>query len=114
MSINLLSFVIVLILFFSVIEAVRRGILETKYSLLWIFTCIIMGILSISERFINWLGQLIGVFYPPSLLFLFGLIFAILLIFDLTRRVSKLNKELTNLTQEHAILMKEVEGKSSL
>lgn len=111
MSINLLSFFIVLVLFFAVIEAVRRGILETKYSLLWIFTCVVMAFLSIFESFINWLGDVIGVFYPPSLLFLFGLIFAILLIFDLTRRVSKLNRDLTNLTQEHAILKKMMEEK---
>jgi hypothetical protein len=111
MSITLVSFGIVLILLLTVIEAVRRGALETKYSLLWIFMCVSMAILSLSEGFINQLGEWMGVFYPPSLLFLFGLLFAFLLIFDLTRRVSKLNKELTHLAQEYAILRKQLEEK---
>ncbi|EMR06624.1 hypothetical protein C772_01519 [Bhargavaea cecembensis DSE10] len=111
MDISILSFVLVVVLFIVVIEAVRRGILETKYSLLWILTCLFMGFFSINETFINRLGEWLGVFYPPSLLFLFGLLFVFVLIFDLTRRISKLNKALTNLTQEHAILKKKLEEK---
>lgn len=111
MNINVLSFIIVLFLFLMIIESVRRGILETKYSLLWIVTCVVMGFLTLNEKFLNTLSDYIGVFYAPSLLFLFGLLFSILLIFDLTRRVSKLNKELTVLTQEQAILKKKLEEK---
>lgn len=111
MDISILSFLLVTTLFIVVIEAVRRGILETKYSLLWILTCLFMGFFSINEAFINRLGEWLGVFYPPSLLFLFGMLFIFVLIFDLTRRISKLNKALTNLTQEHAILKKKLEEK---
>lgn len=113
MDITHFSFLLVLILFLIVIESVRRGILETKYSLLWIAVCLFMGFFSINERFINKLGEFLGVFYPPSLLFLFGLLFVILLVFDLTRRISKLSKSLTNLTQEYAILKKKLEEKES-
>jgi hypothetical protein len=109
MDISLLSFIIVVLLFVLVIESVRRGVLETKYSLLWIITCLFMGILSSNTFFINKIANYVHVLYPPSLLFLFGLLFAILLIFDLTRRVSKLNKELTHLAQEHAILKEKLE-----
>lgn len=111
MNISLLSFLIVLFLFFIIIESVRRGILETKYSILWIVTCVAMGFLTLNVNFINKLSDYIGIFYAPSLLFLFGLLFSLLLIFDLTRRVSKLNKELTTLTQEQAILKKKLEEK---
>lgn len=111
MGINLLSFLIVLTLFFIIIESVRRGILETKYSLLWIFTCVVMGFLIINENMLNKLSDFIGVYYAPSLLFLMGLLFSFLLIFDLTRRISKLNRELTTLTQEHAIMAKKLEEK---
>ncbi|WP_040227716.1 DUF2304 domain-containing protein [Bhargavaea cecembensis] len=111
MDISIFSFILVIILFLIVIESVRRGILETKYSLLWIITCLFMGFFSISETFINRLGKLLGVFYPPSLLFLFGLLFVIILVFDLTRRISKLNKAMVNLTQEYSILKKKLEEK---
>ncbi|SEJ62988.1 hypothetical protein SAMN04488127_2345 [Bhargavaea ginsengi] len=113
MEVTYFSFILVVILFIVVIESVRRGILETKYSLLWIIVCLFMGFFSISERFINKLGEFLGVFYPPSLLFLFGLLFIIVLVFDLTRRISKLNKALTNLTQEYAIMKKKFEEKDT-
>ncbi|MGD6875872.1 DUF2304 domain-containing protein [Bacillus infantis] len=109
MKISLLSLLLVIVLFITVVESVRRGVLETKYSLLWIITCLFLGILSSNESIINKLAEYVDVYYPPSLLFLFGLLFAIMLIFDLTRRVSKLNKELTNLTQEHTILKQKIE-----
>jgi hypothetical protein len=111
MDVSLLSFLLVVTLFLVVVESVRRGILETKYSLLWIIVCLFMAFFSISETFINKLGEFLGVFYPPSLLFLFGLLFVIVLVFDLTRRISKLNKALRNLTQEYAILKKKIEEK---
>ncbi|MBM7649329.1 hypothetical protein JOC78_002282 [Bacillus ectoiniformans] len=114
MKITLLSFIIVVLLFLLVIESVRRGVLETKYSLLWVITCLFMAILSLNEGIINKLADFAGVYYPPSLLFLFGLLFAILLIFDLTRRVSKLSKELASLVQEHAILKEKLEKKDQL
>lgn len=112
MKISLLSFVLVLLLFLLVIESVRRGVLEAKYSLLWIITCIFLGILSSNELIINKLAEYVDVYYPPSLLFMFGLLFAILLIFDLTRRVSKLSRQITELTQEHSILKEKMEKRN--
>ncbi|WP_349408675.1 DUF2304 domain-containing protein [Pseudalkalibacillus sp. SCS-8] len=104
MNITILSFAIVIIFLFVVIESVRRGILETKYSLLWILTCIIMAILSIGTTLLNSLAELLGIFYAPSLLFLFGLLFSLIIIFDLTRRVSQLNHKLVTLTQDFTLL----------
>jgi hypothetical protein len=99
-----LSLLLVIFIFIVVIESVRRGILETKYSIVWIIVCLGMGILSSNSFFITKLADLLNVFYAPSLLFLFGLLFAIFMIFDLTRRISKLNNQVVNLTQEYTIL----------
>lgn len=111
MKITWISFFLVICLFILVFESVRRGILETKYSILWMITCFILAILSLNEGLINKLGFLVNVYYPPSLLFLLGLFFSLLLIFDLTRRVSKLNKELINLTQEYTIMKEKISEK---
>lgn len=104
MSVHLVSFFIVFTLFLAVVESVRRGILETKYSLLWIFTCIVLGILSLSDNILETMANFIGVEYAPSLLFLFGLLCTLILIFDLTRRISSLNNKVIILTQEFALL----------
>lgn len=107
MSITLVSFIIVGIFFIIVIESVRRGILETKYSILWIITCIFLGILSLSENLLEFLADFAGIAYAPSLLFLFGLLCTLIMIFDLTRRISSLSNKMIVLTQEYALLKEE-------
>ncbi|MGG4178503.1 DUF2304 domain-containing protein [Virgibacillus pantothenticus] len=104
MDITIFSFIIVCVFFVIVIEAVRRGIFETKDSLIWIFTCIVLGVLSLSPGLLNFLAKFLGIVYAPSLLFLFGLLCTIIMIFDLTKRISKLNNKVILLTQELSLL----------
>ncbi|MBC6971713.1 DUF2304 domain-containing protein [Bacillus sp. Xin] len=104
MSIVTFSFIFILLMFLIIINSIRKGALETKYSILWIFVCVSMAILSSTDRIINWIGQLLHVEYPPSILFLFGLLFCFILIFDLTRKLSKQHHQLVTLTQEYALL----------
>ncbi|HEF1856136.1 TPA: DUF2304 domain-containing protein [Bacillus cereus] len=101
MPIITFSFIFILLLFLLIINSIRRGALETKYAILWIFVCVAMAILSSTEKIINWIGQLLHVEYPPSVLFLFGLLFCFILIFDLTRKISKLHHQLVTLTQDY-------------
>ncbi|GAQ16869.1 cytochrome b subunit of the bc complex [Oceanobacillus picturae] len=109
MDITWMSFIIIVLFFIIVMESVRRGILETRDSLIWIFTCMVLGVLSLSRDLLAYLANLLGIAYAPSLLFLFGLISTIIMIFDLTRRISKLNNKVTVLTQEFALLKEEQE-----
>ncbi|CDO04994.1 hypothetical protein BN988_03575 [Oceanobacillus picturae] len=109
MDITWMSFIIIVLFFIIVMESVRRGILETRDSLIWIFTCMVLGVLSLSRDLLAYLADILGIAYAPSLLFLFGLISTIIMIFDLTRRISKLNNKVTVLTQEFALLKEEQE-----
>jgi hypothetical protein len=109
MDITWMSFIIIVLFFIIVMESVRRGILETRDSLIWIFTCMVLGVLSLSRDLLAYLANILGIAYAPSLLFLFGLISTIIMIFDLTRRISKLNNKVTVLTQEFALLKEEQE-----
>ncbi|AVR00516.1 hypothetical protein OBCHQ24_16385 [Oceanobacillus iheyensis] len=109
MDITWMSFFIIVLFFVIVMESVRRGILETRDSLIWIFTCMVLGVLSLSRDLLAYLADILGIAYAPSLLFLFGLISTIIMIFDLTRRISKLNNKVTVLTQEFALLKEEQE-----
>ncbi|EMA6343372.1 DUF2304 domain-containing protein [Bacillus cytotoxicus] len=111
MPIVTFSFIFILLLFFLIINSIRQGTLETKYSILWIFVCISMAILSSTDKIINWIGQLLKVEYPPSVLFLFGLLFCFVLIFDLTRKISKFHHQLVTLTQDYALLKQQLEHK---
>ncbi|HDR7606674.1 DUF2304 domain-containing protein [Bacillus mycoides] len=105
------SFIFILLLFFLIINSIRRGALETKYSILWIFVCISMAFLSSTDKIIKWIGKLLKVDYPPSVLFLFGLLFCFILIFDLTRKISNLHHQLVTLTQSYALLKQKLKVK---
>ncbi|CDQ38361.1 DUF2304 domain-containing protein [Virgibacillus salexigens] len=113
MNINLFSFFIVCLFFVIVIESVRRGILETKDALIWLFLSVILGILSLSRGLLELIADWLGIVYAPSLLFLFGLLSTIIMIFDLTRRISKLNQKVIHLTQEFALLKEQQRNSSS-
>jgi hypothetical protein len=104
MTINIVSFIIVLILIITVFQSIRTGKLDTKYSILWVVTCLVIGFLSLNEQLINYLGKLLNVDYPPSILFLFGLLFIILILFDLTKRISQLNHNVIIISQKLALM----------
>lgn len=87
-----------------VIELVRKNRLQERYSLLWILMSILLIILSSTPIFINSLARWLDIKNPPSLLFLFGLVFLIIYSLNTTINVSRQSEKITRLTQEVALL----------
>lgn len=92
-----------LLFIFFVIELVRRGSLREQYSLLWLGVGIIMLIFSVSRRFLQVVAHWFGVYYAPSILFLFAVIGAFALLLHVTMVISKLTDRVIRLTQELGI-----------
>ncbi|MBX5436617.1 MAG: DUF2304 domain-containing protein [Alicyclobacillaceae bacterium] len=88
---------------FFVIELVRRGALREQYSLLWLGVGLVMLVFSASSRLLQWVAHAFGVYYAPSLLFLFGLICAFVLLLHVTVVISRLTDRVIRLTQELGI-----------
>jgi hypothetical protein len=109
MTVVYVSLGIVLLFLLIVIESVRRGSLETKYSILWIITCVVLGVLSAGKPLLDFIADILNVYYAPSVLFLFGLLFSLIMLFDMTRKISQLNHKLVMLTQEYTLLKKRYE-----
>jgi hypothetical protein len=53
-----------------IVELIRRGQLKERYALLWLFAGIILLIFSLSRGLLEYVAALVGIYYPPSLLFL--------------------------------------------
>jgi hypothetical protein len=87
-----------------VVELVRQKRLAEGYSLVWLLTAVVLLGLSLSRESLNTLSALIGIFYPPSALFVvaFGFVLFILLNFSLL--VSRLSQQSRELAQQVAIL----------
>lgn len=111
MDIVWISFIIIIVMFLSTVEAIRQNILDARASILWLFVLSIIAFLCLNRSLIEWLALKLDVSYAPSILFLFGLLFVLIMLFDLTRRMSKLSFQLIRLTQEHALLKTKLSSK---
>lgn len=100
-------FSIIFILF--VINLVKKDKLDEKYSILWIFFSVIVLIVAIFPNIITWFAKKFNVYYPPSLMLLFGIMILGAYIIHITVVITKQNKMIVKLTQEIGILKEEIE-----
>lgn len=87
-----------------VLELVRRKRLKEEYSLLWLLTSIALLILSFWRSLLDVLARLVGIFYPPTALFVVGFGFVLLILLHFSTVISKLSTENKELAQRLAIL----------
>lgn len=92
------------LLLLLIIELVRRRRLKEEYSLLWVAIALVILILAASTGPLHWLTSAIGAFSESSALYFFGLLLAILLLLHFSVRISVLERRLTALIQEIALL----------
>ncbi len=91
-----------------VIVQIRNRKLDLKYSLTWF--CLILGllILTIFPQILTFFSDLIGFGSQMNLLFVSGFLLALVIIYTLTRAVSKLMDQVRTLTQKVALLESEL------
>ena len=93
-----------ILIFVSVIELIRRNRLKEKYSLLWLFSSLVMLWFSVSRKTLHYVAGLIGIQYPPSLIFLLAFFFLVVINIHFSTVISKLSDRSKTLSQEVAIL----------
>ncbi len=94
-----------------VIWLIRGGRLREKYALLWLFTGVLVIAMAASRRFLETLAVAVGISYPPSLLFLLGLLFLLLVNIGYAVSLSRLSQSNHKLAQEIALLKRELAEK---
>ena len=87
-----------------VIEFVRRKALREDYSLLWLLTAVVLVILSFWRGLLELLAEVVGIFYPPTALFVVGFGFVILILLQFSVVISRLATENKELAQSLSIL----------
>jgi len=89
-----------------------RGKLREEYAIIWLICTIVLLIFSFWREGLHVVAEMLGVFYPPSLVFL-GAIFAIIVfLVHLSIVASRFQKQLKELAQDVALL-KSAEHKPS-
>jgi hypothetical protein len=94
---------------FSVVELIRRNKLKEKYSLLWLAASLVILFFSISRKALETISLLVGIYYPPSFIFLIASLFLIIINIHFSTVISELYEKNKNLTQEIALLKKAME-----
>jgi hypothetical protein len=93
-----------LVLLVVVLELVRRKRFLERYALLWLFSAIVLLLLSIWKELLENVANAIGIFYPPSALFVIAFGFVLVLLLHFSLAVSKLADQSKLLAQRLALL----------
>jgi hypothetical protein len=91
-----------------VVELIRRGRLKERYSLLWLFAGGVLLVLSSSRNILEYISNMVGIYYPPSLLFLLAFLFLLLITLHFSVTISGLSEKNKRLAQELALLRQEM------
>jgi hypothetical protein len=91
-----------------VVELIRRGRLKERYSLLWLFAGGVLLVLSSSRNILEYISNLVGIYYPPSFLFLLAFLFLLLITLHFSVTISGLSEKNKRLAQELALLRQEM------
>ena len=111
MNINLVIFLMCFCICFGIyifLNIFKRKIL-LQHSLMWFFYVILMILCLVSPQITEILTKILGFEVVSNMIFFFGFCILILICFNLTKLISKEKAKVTTLTQELAILKKEID-----
>jgi hypothetical protein len=91
-------------LLLTVLELVRRRRLMERYALLWLLSGVVLLALASWPGALSRISTAIGIFYPPTALFIVAFIFVLLLLLHFSASVSRLSDQTKVLAQRQALL----------
>lgn len=83
---------------------IKSRMLKEAYAILWLIFAIVFLIFSCWKRGLDYLASIVGIYYPPALLFLILIIALILVLIQFSVVVSSQNDKIRRLSQEIALL----------
>ena len=100
-------------LFIYILEMVRRRRLREEYSILLLCGSLVILILSVKRGWLARLSFAAGIAYPPSFLFLVGILFVLLILIHFSIAISKLHQMNKRMAQDLALLKESVDRSKS-
>jgi hypothetical protein len=93
-----------LVLLLIVLELVRRRRLLERYALVWLASALILLALGIWKGLLGTVADAIGIFYPPTALFVIAFGFVLFLLLHFSTAVSRLTDQSKVLAQRLALM----------
>jgi hypothetical protein len=91
-------------LLLMIVLLVRARRLREEYALIWLAAGVTIFVLSVFSGLVNWLAGLLGVSYPPTLILVAGLLFALVILLLQSVAISAQADRLRDLAQYVALL----------
>ncbi|MFL5814713.1 MAG: DUF2304 domain-containing protein [Bdellovibrionia bacterium] len=88
----------------AIIELVRRNQLKERYSFLWFATAAVLCGFALRRDWLEDFAQIMGVYYPPTALFLVLVFFMMLILIHFSTAISRLLSDRQALTQSVGML----------
>ncbi len=102
--VQIVAIIAIVILFGIVFELVRRRRLLERYAILWLFSAAVLLGLSVWKGLLKSVATALGVYYPPSALFVIAFGFILVLLLHFSIAVSRLAEQSKVLAQRVALL----------
>ena len=103
-TLDVLAITASLMLMSFVIEAIRRSSLNARYAILWLGAGGILLLFSLYRPLLHWAAGLLGIAYPPSLLFGLAFLFALVIMLHYSLVISSHRDSIRRLAQAVALL----------
>ena len=107
-TLQIFMMIAVAVYFALLIYFLRRKRIILKYSLLWLFSGVVMLLLAVFPNILDGIAKLVGIASPVNALFAIALFCVIMILMSMTAIVSRLNDQLLHLAQVNALLEKRV------
>lgn len=107
-KLQILIIVVILLAMLYIIDHVRKKSIDFRYALLWLFVCICVLVLAVFPKLLTTISGLLGIASPVNMLFFFGFCLSIVIIFTLSIALSNLADKVKKLSQEIAIIRKDM------
>ena len=90
------------------LELVRRRKLSEDYSIVWILGALILLVFSIWRGLLDSVAELVGIFYPPSVLLMGLVLLVFVALLAMSVVLSRQRRQIESLTEESAVLAAEI------
>lgn len=107
-SLRIAIFVALVFYFICIFYLLRKKSINLKYTLLWIFSGIVMCLIALFPDTFAWLMHKLGIIEMTNGLFAFLFFAIIILLMSLTSIVSKMNNNMRQLVQQCAMYEKRI------
>ena len=106
--------VVTIVAMIALVNMIRKNKLELRYALLWMLMSVGVFVFACFPGLTKALANLLGIGTPINMLFFIGFCFALAIIFSLSVALSHLSNRAKKLTQEIALLRKELHEKENM